>query len=95
MTEFLIPAGKVYLSPLIDCYDGMLVAWNISSKPDTQLVNTMLDRATLTLPQDVHPIIYSGRGCHLPMARLDQENPECRAHQVHVEERMFARQFSL
>ncbi len=23
ITEFSIPAGKVYLSPIIDCYDGM------------------------------------------------------------------------
>ena len=26
VTEFFIPAGKVYLSPTIDCYDGMPVA---------------------------------------------------------------------
>ena len=26
VTEFSIPAGKVYLSPMIDCYDGMPVA---------------------------------------------------------------------
>ena len=29
ITEFRIPAGKVYLSPVIDCYDGMPVAWTI------------------------------------------------------------------
>ena len=64
VTEFSIPAGKVYLSPVIDCYDGMPVAWNISCKPDAQLVNTMLDRAIHSLPQDVHPILHSDRGCH-------------------------------
>ena len=64
VTEFSIPAGKVYLSPVIDCYDGMPVAWNISSKPDAQLVNTMLDRAISTLPSGSHPIVHSDRGCH-------------------------------
>jgi putative transposase len=64
VTEFSIPAGKVYLSPIIDCYDGMPVAWNISCKPDAQLVNRMLDRAISALPQDAHPIIHSDRGCH-------------------------------
>ena len=29
ITEFHIPAGKVYLSPLIDCFDGMPVSWTI------------------------------------------------------------------
>ena len=26
ITEFSIPAGKVYLSPMIDCFDGMPVS---------------------------------------------------------------------
>ena len=26
ITEFSIPAGKVYLSPIIDCFDGLPVA---------------------------------------------------------------------
>ena len=64
VTEFSIPAGKVYLAPVIDCYDGMPVAWNISCKPDAQLVNAMLDRAIRSLPQDAHPILHSDRGCH-------------------------------
>lgn len=31
ITEFAIPAGKVYLSPIVDCFDGMLPAWKIST----------------------------------------------------------------
>lgn len=27
ITEFAVPAGKVYLSPIVDCFDGLLVAW--------------------------------------------------------------------
>jgi putative transposase len=45
ITEFQIPAGKVYLSPMIDCFDGMVVSWSIGTRPDAQLVNTMLDAA--------------------------------------------------
>lgn len=29
ITEFSIPAGKVYLSPIIDCFDGLAVTWTI------------------------------------------------------------------
>ena len=29
LTEFPLPAGKVYLSPMIDCFDGMAVSWKI------------------------------------------------------------------
>ena len=49
ITEFSIPAGKVYLSPIIDCFDGMVTTWNVSTKPDADLVNQMLDSIALFL----------------------------------------------
>ena len=64
ITEFHIPAGKAYLSPVIDCFDGMLVSWTVSTRPDAEMVNTMLDIATGTLNGGVCPIIHSDRGCH-------------------------------
>lgn len=45
ITEFAIPAGKIYLSPIIDCFDGKIVSWGISTIPDSKLVNTMLKAA--------------------------------------------------
>ena len=64
ITEFSIPAGKVYLSPVIDCYDGIIVTWTIGTSPNAELVNTMLDNAIEQLSEDEHPIIHSDRGCH-------------------------------
>jgi transposase InsO family protein/transposase-like protein len=64
ITEFRIPAGKVYLSPVVDCFDGMLVSWTISTRPDAGLVTTMLDLATDTLHDGEFPIIHTDRGCH-------------------------------
>lgn len=45
LTEFALPAGKVYLSPVIDCFDGLVCSWTIGSSPNAQLVNSMLDKA--------------------------------------------------
>lgn len=64
ITEFHIPAGKVYLSPLIDCFDGMAVAWSIGTSPDAELVNSMLDEAASLLGSEEKPIIHSDRGGH-------------------------------
>lgn len=64
ITEFAIPAGKVYLSPIIDCFDGMPVCWKIGTSPDASLVNAMLDDAVSGLRNGEHPIIHSDRGCH-------------------------------
>lgn len=64
ITEFSIPAGKVYLSPIIDCFDGMPVSWVIGTSPDANMVNSMLDKAVLSLKEDEHPIVHSDRGAH-------------------------------
>jgi len=64
ITEFSIPAGKIYLSPIVDCYDGALPSWTIGTNPDAALVNTMLDNAIATLKPGERPIVHSDRGCH-------------------------------
>ena len=64
LTEFSIPAGKVYMSPVIDCYDGMPVAWTIGTSPNAALANGMLADACSTLRDGEKPIIHSDRGCH-------------------------------
>ena len=65
ITEFHIPAGKVYLSPMIDCFDGLVVSWTIGTRPDAELVNTMLDAAIEVVTEcEKRPVIHSDRGAH-------------------------------
>ncbi len=64
ITEFLIPAGKVWLSPVVDCFDGKVVSWSLSTRPDAELVNTMLDNAVETLNAGERSVIHSDRGGH-------------------------------
>lgn len=63
ITEFHIPSGKVYLSPIIDCYDGMVVSWTIGTSPSSDLTNQMLLGALGTI-DDEKPILHSDRGFH-------------------------------
>lgn len=64
ITEFALPAGKVYLSPIVDCFDGLLVTWSIGTSPYASLVNTMLDNAIQLLAPDEKPIVHYDRGAH-------------------------------
>ncbi len=65
ITEFQILAGKVYLSPIIDCFDGMVISWSIGTQPDAGLVNTMLDAAIETVTDgEGGTIVHSDRGAH-------------------------------
>lgn len=56
ITEFHIPAGKIYLSPIIDCFDGLPVSWTIGTSPDAELVNTMLDKLSEPLRKTITPL---------------------------------------
>lgn len=65
ITEFQIPAGKVYLSPMTDCFDGIVVSWSIGTRRIAELVNTMLDAAIDKLATSAErPVVHSDRGGH-------------------------------
>lgn len=64
ITEFAIPVGKIYLSPIIDCSDEMCTAWSQSTSSDAELVNSALGAAASSLHEEEHPIGYSDWGCH-------------------------------
>ncbi|MCR5786738.1 MAG: IS3 family transposase [Acholeplasmatales bacterium] len=63
ISEFGMCDGKVYLSPLIDCYDGLPITWTIGKSPNSNLTNMMLDQAHKIIG-DKNIIIHSDRGFH-------------------------------
>ena len=65
ITEFQIPASKVYLSHMIDCFDGKVISWSIGTRPDAGLVNTMLDADIETVDSNSkRPVAHSDRGAN-------------------------------
>ena len=64
VTEFRIPAGKVYLSPIVDRVDGMPLSWSISTSPDAEMANSSLLGAREWLGEGDRPKIHSDRGGH-------------------------------
>ncbi|MCI1209729.1 MAG: IS3 family transposase [Treponema sp.] len=63
ITQMIIPAGKMYLSAIVDCFDGLVVSWELGTTPTAALADRTLDKAVSTLRGE-HPIIHSDRGCH-------------------------------
>ena len=65
ITEFRLPSGsKVYLSPVIDCFDGRPVAWSAGTRPTAELANSSLEAACATLSPGERPVVHSDRGGH-------------------------------
>lgn len=64
VTEFRIPAGKCYLSPVIDCFDGMPIGWSIGVSPTAEPANSSLLQACSQLKEGEHPRGRTDRGGH-------------------------------
>ena len=64
VTEFRIPAGKVYLSPIVDCFDGMPLSWSISTSPDAEMASSSLIGACGRLDEGDRPTVHPDRGGH-------------------------------
>ena len=65
ITQFRLPSGeRVYLSPVIDCFDGRPVSWSIGTRPDAALADSSLAGACATLAPGERPVVHSDRGGH-------------------------------
>ena len=64
ITELPLRAGKLYLSAIMDCFDGRIVSWAASARPDAALANSTLDEAVATLALGERPVVHSDRGGH-------------------------------
>lgn len=62
-TEFKVAKNtKVYLSPVVDCFDGLPAAWSISRHPDSSLVGSSLKAYLSRLPKGSDPVIVHTDG---------------------------------
>lgn len=67
VTEFHIHGEKLFLSPILDLYNGEVIAYNVEQRPVYPLVCKMLDNAFETLKQGDSPILHSDQGWHYQM----------------------------
>lgn len=62
ITEFSLFGTKLYLSPILDMFNGEIVSYNISEHPVLNQVLDMLDQAFLKIPDDTNLILHSDQG---------------------------------
>ena len=71
VTEFNVAGEKLYLSPVMDLYNGEIIAYETASKP-TKLVGGMLQKALGKLRKDDRPILHSDQGWQYRMPAYQQ-----------------------
>ncbi|WP_249731695.1 IS3 family transposase [Pseudomonas syringae] len=62
VTEFNVGGQKLYLSPIMDLYNGEIISFQISRKPLYSVVDAMLQEAFKRLKPDEKPILHSDQG---------------------------------
>jgi transposase InsO family protein len=74
VTEFNVRGEKLYLSPIMDLYNGEIVAYEIQERPLYALVANMLKKALskLKTPGDA-PLVHSDQGWHYQMAHYRKQ----------------------
>jgi putative transposase len=67
VTEFHLFGEKLYFSPVLDLFNGEIIAYNYESRPVYPLVSKMLDKAFNRLKDGDIPILHSDQGWHYQM----------------------------
>jgi putative transposase len=69
VTEFHLYGEKLYLSPILDLYNGEIIAYNLEKRPIYPLVSKMLDKAFEKLEDGDKPLLHSDQGWHYQMKK--------------------------
>lgn len=62
VTQINIKDEKIYFSPILDMFNGEVVAYSISKSPNMQMINEMLDKAFNRVKETKGIILHSDQG---------------------------------
>ena len=67
ITEFKLFGQKLYLSPILDLYNGEIITYTLQSRPTFDLVETMLEQGLERVNKGDDLMIHSDQGWHYRM----------------------------
>lgn len=76
VTEFKVDGKKLYLSPIMDLFNGEILAFTTSRRPLFNMVGTMLSKAFARLGPDDRPVLHSDQGWQYQMSKYRQRLEE-------------------
>ena len=67
VTEFKVHDRKLYLSPIIDLFNGEIISYNLSKHPTFQQITDMLEKAFIKIKNNTNLILHSDQGWQYQM----------------------------
>ncbi len=72
ITEFKVFGNKLYLSPIIDLFNGEIISYELSEKPSFEQVAIMLKKSFKKIPNKTDLILHSDQGWQYQMKQYQQ-----------------------
>lgn len=72
ITEFNVAGERLYLSPVLDLYNGEIIAYSMSKRPHFEMIKTMLDKAFTRLKEGEQPLLHSDQGWQYQMGHYQK-----------------------
>ena len=72
ITEFSLFGRKLYLSPVLDMYNGEIISYAISERANFEQITEMLDKAFARIPEGTTLIFHSDQGWQYQNARYQK-----------------------
>jgi transposase InsO family protein len=67
VTEFNISGNKLYLSPIIDLFNGEIISYDLSERPNFNQIINMLKKSFSRIPNNTNLILHSDQGWQYQM----------------------------
>lgn len=69
VTKFSLLGKKLYLSPILDLFNGEIISYNLSERPTFHQTTEMLEKAFEKIPDGTNLILHSDQGWQYQMRR--------------------------
>jgi putative transposase len=67
VTEFNVSGNKLYLSPIIDLFNGEIISYELSERPNFNQITNMLKKSFKRIPNNTNLILHSDQGWQYQM----------------------------
>lgn len=72
VTQFQIKDKKLYLSPILDLYNGEIITYTLFERPTFKMVEEMIESAVSSKSKERSLTIHSDQGWHYQMSRYQK-----------------------
>lgn len=72
VTEFRVTGKKLFLSTILDLYNGEIISYTMAHYPDLKMIIEMVKKALRKLPVGARPILHSDQGWQYKVYKYQQ-----------------------